>query len=117
MNLTLNIPLMRRSVEREHIWFLTTKTTFEIHEPGIRYDELTPRATATGKGMGRMKKVQKGIPFTEEYHRDIQDSCSAIINDDTIDHVLAQLMTNWHEDSQRGNTFGYHSLCLQSSDG
>ena len=46
---------------------------------GIRYDKLTSEQQQQLEKVWAYEKVQKGIPSTEEYHRDIRGtSCSAI---------------------------------------
>ena len=62
---------------------------------GIKYNELTPEQRQQLEKVWEYEKIQKGIPKDEEYHRDIEGSelFRYLINDDTIDNVLSELMT------------------------
>lgn len=91
--------------------------TSKFMNRGIRYDELTPEQQQQLEKVWAYEKVQKGIPSTEEYHRDIQGNelFRYLINDDTIDHVLAELMTDGlkiHSGEDIGKTilFAYNHL-------
>lgn len=63
---------------------------------GIRYDDLSPEQREQLEKVWEYEKAMKGIPEDEEYHRDIQGNeiFNYLINDDTIDNVLSELMTN-----------------------
>lgn len=62
---------------------------------GIKYNKLTPEQRQQLEKVWEYEKIQKGIPKDEEYHRDIEGSelFRYLINDDTIDNVLSELMT------------------------
>lgn len=63
---------------------------------GIRYDDLSPEQQEQLEKVWEYEKAMKGIPEDEEYHRDIlsNEIFNYLINDDTIDNVLSELMTN-----------------------
>lgn len=63
---------------------------------GIRYDDLSPEQRDQLEKVWEYEKAMKGIPDDKEYHRDIQGNeiFNYLINDDTIDNVLSELMTN-----------------------
>ena len=61
---------------------------------GIKYDELTPKQREELEKVWDYEKALKGIPKDEKYHRDIEGNeiFRHLINDDTIDNVLSELM-------------------------
>ena len=61
---------------------------------GIKYDELTPKQREELEKVWDYEKALKGIPKDEKYHRDIEGNeiFRYLINDDTIDNVLSELM-------------------------
>ena len=63
---------------------------------GIKYDELTPEQREELEKVWTYEKALKGIDPNEEYHRDIEGNeiFRYLINDDTIDNVLSELMEN-----------------------
>ena len=63
---------------------------------GIKYDELTPAQREELEKVWEYEKALNGIPQDEDYHRDIEgrEIFNYLINDDTIDNVLSELMTN-----------------------
>lgn len=70
--------------------------TSKIINRGIKYDELSKEERDELEKVWEYEKALKGIPTDKEYHRDIQGNeiFSYLINDDTIDNVLSELMTN-----------------------
>ena len=82
---------------------------------GIKYNELTPEQRKQLEEVWEYEKIQKGIPLDTEYHRDIEGNelFRYLINDDTIDNVLSELMTNGlkiHSGEDMGKTiiFAYN---------
>lgn len=63
---------------------------------GIKYNDLSPEQREQLEEVWEYEKAMKGIPDDKEYHRDIQGNeiFNYLINDDTIDNVLSELMTN-----------------------
>lgn len=63
---------------------------------GIKYDDLSAEQREQLEKVWEYEKAMKGIPKEKEYHRDIQGNeiFNYLINDDTIDNVLSELMTN-----------------------
>ena len=63
---------------------------------GIKYDELTPEQREELEKVWDYEKMLKGIDPNKEYHRDIEGNeiFRYLINDDTIDNVLTELMEN-----------------------
>ena len=63
---------------------------------GIKYDELTPEQREELEKVWDYEKMLKGIDPNAEYHRDIEGNeiFRYLINDDTIDNVLSELMEN-----------------------
>ena len=63
---------------------------------GIKYDDLSAEQREQLEKVWEYEKAMKGIPKEKEYHRDIQGNeiFNYLINDDTIDNVLLELMTN-----------------------
>ena len=61
---------------------------------GIKYDELTKEQRDELEKVWDYEKMLKGIDPNKEYHRDIEGNeiFRYLINDDTIDNVLAELM-------------------------
>ena len=70
--------------------------TSKIINRGIKYDELCQEERDELEKVWAYEKALKGIRPNEEYHRDIQSNeiFRYLINDDTIDNVLAELMTH-----------------------
>lgn len=70
--------------------------TSKIINRGIKYDELSQNERDELEKVWEYEKALNGIPQDEEYHRDIQGNeiFRYLINDDTIDNVLSELMTN-----------------------
>ena len=67
-----------------------------IIKRGIKYDDLTAAQREELEKVWEYEKVLKGINPNEEYHRDVEQNeiFRYIINDDTIDNVLTELMNN-----------------------
>ena len=63
---------------------------------GIKYDDLSAEQREQLEKVWEYEKAMKGIPKEKEYHRDIQGNeiFNYLINDDTIDNVLSELLTN-----------------------
>lgn len=63
---------------------------------GIKYDELTQAQREELEKVWDYEKMLKGIDSNKEYHRDIEGNeiFRYLINDDTIDNVLSELMEN-----------------------
>ena len=61
---------------------------------GIKYDELTKEQRDELEKVWDYEKMLKGIDPNKEYHRDIEGNeiFRYLINDDTIDNVLVELM-------------------------
>ena len=61
---------------------------------GIKYDELTKEQRDELEKVWDYEKMLKGIDPNKEYHRDIEGNeiFRYLINDDTIDNVLSELM-------------------------
>lgn len=61
---------------------------------GIKYDELTKEEQDELEKVWDYEKMLKGIDPNKEYHRDIEGNeiFRYLINDDTIDNVLVELM-------------------------
>lgn len=72
------------------------KCNSTIINRGIKYAELSQAERNELEKVWEYEKAMKGIPQDEEYHRDIEGSeiFRYLINDDTIDNVLAELITN-----------------------
>lgn len=70
--------------------------TSKMINRGIKYDELSKEERDELEKVWEYEKALKGIPNNQEYHRDIQGNelFRYLINDDTIDNVLSELMTN-----------------------
>lgn len=70
--------------------------TSKIINRGIKYDELSKEEREELEKVWEYEKAQRDIPQEKEYHRDIQGNeiFRYLINDDTIDNVLSELMTN-----------------------
>lgn len=70
--------------------------TSKMINRGIKYDELTPAQREELEKVWEYEKALNGIPQDEDYHRDIEgrEIFNYLINDDTIDNVLSELMTN-----------------------
>lgn len=70
--------------------------TLKMINRGIKYDELSKEERDELEKVWEYEKALKGIPNAQEYHRDIQGNelFRYLINDDTIDNVLSELMTN-----------------------
>lgn len=70
--------------------------TSKMINRGIKYDELTAEQREELEKVWDYEKALRGIPDDEEYHRNIESSeiFRYLINDDTIDNVLSELMTN-----------------------
>lgn len=70
--------------------------TSKMINRGIKYDELSKEERDELEKVWEYEKTLKGIPNAQEYHRDIQGNelFRYLINDDTIDNVLSELMTN-----------------------
>ena len=70
--------------------------TSKMINRGIKYDELSKEERDELEKVWEYEKALKGIPNGQEYHRDIQGNelFRYLINDDTIDNVLSELMTN-----------------------
>lgn len=70
--------------------------TSKMINRGIKYDELSKEERAELEKVWEYEKALKGIPQNQEYHRDIEGNeiFRYLINDDTIDNVLSELMTN-----------------------
>lgn len=70
--------------------------TSKMINRGIKYDELNKEERDELEKVWEYEKALKGIPNNQEYHRDIQGNelFRYLINDDTIDNVLSELMTN-----------------------
>lgn len=70
--------------------------TSKMINRGIKYDELSKEERDELEKVWEYEKALKGIPNVQEYHRDIQGNelFRYLINDDTIDNVLSELMTN-----------------------
>lgn len=70
--------------------------TSKMINRGIKYDELNKEERDELEKVWEYEKALKGIPNAQEYHRDIQGNelFRYLINDDTIDNVLSELMTN-----------------------
>lgn len=68
----------------------------KIMDRGIKYDELTSTQREELETIWDYEKTLKGIGTTETYYRDIKSNeiFNYIINDDTIDNVLTELMIN-----------------------
>ncbi|MBR4265037.1 MAG: DEAD/DEAH box helicase family protein [Bacteroidales bacterium] len=67
-----------------------------IINEGIKYDELSPEQRNELEKVWKYEKALKGISQSSDYHRDIESNeiFRYLINDDTIDQVLLQLMDN-----------------------
>lgn len=63
---------------------------------GIKYDDLSAEQREQLEKVWEYEKAMKGILKEKEYHRDIQGNeiFNYLINDDTIDNVLSELLTN-----------------------
>ncbi len=63
---------------------------------GIKYDDLTAEQRDELEKVWEYEKAMKGVDPREDYHRDIEqrEIFNYLINDDTIDNVLMELMTN-----------------------
>lgn len=61
---------------------------------GIKYDELTKEQRDELEKVWDYEKMLKGIDPNADYHRDIEGNeiFRYLINDDTIDNVLSELM-------------------------
>ena len=72
------------------------KCNSKLINRGIKYKDLSAKEREELEKVWAYEKAMKGIPEEEEYHRDIQGSeiFNYLINDDTIDKVLSELMTN-----------------------
>lgn len=70
--------------------------TSKMINRGIKYDELNKEERDELEKVWEYEKALKGISNNQEYHRDIQGNelFRYLINDDTIDNVLSELMTN-----------------------
>ena len=69
--------------------------TSKIIQRGIKYNELTMKQREELEKVWEYEKALKGIPQDKEYNRDIESNeiFRYLINDDTIDNVLSELMT------------------------
>lgn len=63
---------------------------------GIRYDDLSPEQREELEQVWTYEKAMQGIDPNADYHRDIEggEIFRYLINDDTIDNVLTELMDN-----------------------
>lgn len=68
----------------------------KIINNGIKYDDLTSEQRDELEKVWDYEKMLKGIDPNKEYHRDIEGNeiFRYLINDDTIDNVLSELMEN-----------------------
>jgi type I restriction enzyme R subunit len=68
----------------------------KIMSRGIKYDDLSAEQKAELEKVWEYEKALQGIDPNQDYHRDIEGSeiFNYLINDDTIDRVLSDLMTN-----------------------
>ncbi len=68
----------------------------KIINNGIKYNDLTEEQRNELEKVWEYEKMLKGIPQDKEYHRDIEGNeiFRYLINDDTIDNVLTELMNS-----------------------